>query len=270
MTVPPRLRSPRFTLSAAGFIATSTSGASPGVRMSWSARWIWNDETPGSVPCGARISAGKFGSVARSLPNTADSCANRSPVSCMPSPESPAKRMTTLASSSTPDALVSVAVTRPSLGRKPLRRGDVRGMDAVASRASSTAGSVAEMSDSRPADLQRQAREHAERARTTMDERRSEASDGVSGWVADRAGEWSTRRPGRGDDAAPQVPLERAGRLLVPDGDRRVGEPARAAGACWSASTPGRRSCGTPGPSACSGGAGSARSARCTAPPTTC
>ena len=56
-------------LSAAGFIATSTSGASPGVRMSWSAKCTWNDETPGSVPCGARISAGKFGRVDRSLPN---------------------------------------------------------------------------------------------------------------------------------------------------------------------------------------------------------
>ena len=31
--------------------------------MSWSAKWTWNDETPGSVPWGARISAGKFGSV---------------------------------------------------------------------------------------------------------------------------------------------------------------------------------------------------------------
>ena len=50
-----------LAFSAAGFIATSTSGASPGVRMSWSAKWTWNDETPGSVPAGARISAGKFG-----------------------------------------------------------------------------------------------------------------------------------------------------------------------------------------------------------------
>ena len=81
-----------------GFIATSTSGASPGVRMSWSAKWTWNDETPGRVPCGARISAGKLGSVDRSLPNAADSWVNRSPVSCMPSPESPAKRMMTRSS----------------------------------------------------------------------------------------------------------------------------------------------------------------------------
>ena len=46
-------------------------------------------------PAGARISAGKFGSVDRSLPNAAVSEVNRSPVSCMPSPESPANRMTT-------------------------------------------------------------------------------------------------------------------------------------------------------------------------------
>ncbi len=47
------------------------------------------------VPCGARISAGKFGSVEMSLPKVAESAVKRSPVSCIPSPESPAKRMTT-------------------------------------------------------------------------------------------------------------------------------------------------------------------------------
>ena len=31
----------RLALRAAGFIATSTSGASPGVRMSWSEMWTW-------------------------------------------------------------------------------------------------------------------------------------------------------------------------------------------------------------------------------------
>ena len=98
MIVAPFLMSARFALSAAGFIATSTSGESPGVRMSWSAKWTWNDETPGSVPWGARISAGKFGSVERSLPKLAVSWVKRSPVSCMPSPESPAKRMITRSS----------------------------------------------------------------------------------------------------------------------------------------------------------------------------
>ena len=51
-----------------------------------------------SCPAGARISAGKLGSVARSLPNTADSSVNRSPTSCMPSPESPANLITTRSS----------------------------------------------------------------------------------------------------------------------------------------------------------------------------
>ena len=31
--------------------------------MSWSAKWSWKLETPAIVPAGARISAGKFGSV---------------------------------------------------------------------------------------------------------------------------------------------------------------------------------------------------------------
>ena len=59
---------PIWLRSAAGFMATSTLGASPGVVMSWSEMWTWNAETPAIVPAGARISAGKSGSVARSLP----------------------------------------------------------------------------------------------------------------------------------------------------------------------------------------------------------
>ena len=43
----PSGRSAMLALSAAGFIATSTFGASPGVMMSWSAKCSWNDETPG-------------------------------------------------------------------------------------------------------------------------------------------------------------------------------------------------------------------------------
>ncbi len=84
-----------FVFRAAGFIATSTFGRSPGVRMSWSAKWIWNPDTPGSDPAGARISAGKSGSVERSLPSNAVSLVKRAPVSCIPSPESPAKRIVT-------------------------------------------------------------------------------------------------------------------------------------------------------------------------------
>ena len=63
ISVPPRGRSLTFVFSAAGFMATSTSGASPGVRMSSSEKWIWKPDTPGSDPAGARISAGKSGSV---------------------------------------------------------------------------------------------------------------------------------------------------------------------------------------------------------------
>ncbi len=105
ISVPPFGRSPTFVFSAAGFIATRTFGASPGVRMSWSAKWSWKPETPGSEPAGARISAGKSGSVERSFPITAVSLVNRSPVSCMPSPESPAKRMITWSSCSTAFAM---------------------------------------------------------------------------------------------------------------------------------------------------------------------
>src|SRR5436305_2966110 len=102
-------RSFRFVFSAAGFIATRTLGASPGVKMSWSAKWSWKPETPGSDPAGARISAGKSGKVARSLPITAVSDVNLPPVRCIPSPESPADRITTDSSCSTGfDATVSV------------------------------------------------------------------------------------------------------------------------------------------------------------------
>ena len=58
-----------FVFSAAGFIATSTFGASPGVRMSWSAKWSWKPETPGSEPAGARISAGKSGKRRQIVPH---------------------------------------------------------------------------------------------------------------------------------------------------------------------------------------------------------
>ena len=55
--------------------------------------WTWNAETPARVPAGARISAGKSGNVDRSLPNSALEVVKRSPVSCIPSPESPANRI---------------------------------------------------------------------------------------------------------------------------------------------------------------------------------
>ena len=52
-------------------------------------------EAPAMVPCGARVSAGKLGRVEKSLPTSAESAVNLSPVSCIPSPESPANLMTT-------------------------------------------------------------------------------------------------------------------------------------------------------------------------------
>ncbi len=47
-----------FVLSAAGFMATSTSGSSPGVWISALEKLSWKPLTPGSEPAGARISAG--------------------------------------------------------------------------------------------------------------------------------------------------------------------------------------------------------------------
>src|SRR5439155_2495208 len=47
------------------------------------------------VPAGALISAGKSGSVARSLPTIAVASVKQLPASCIPSPESPAKRTMT-------------------------------------------------------------------------------------------------------------------------------------------------------------------------------
>ncbi len=85
--------------------------------MSQSAMWTWNEETPGSVPAGARISAGKLGRVARSLPNSAEASVNRVPASCIPSPESPANRMTTRSSCSTSLDLINVSSDRAFLLR---------------------------------------------------------------------------------------------------------------------------------------------------------
>jgi hypothetical protein len=113
MIVPLGARSAMLAFSAAGFIATSTVGESPGVRMSWSEMLTWKADTPASVPAGARISAGKSGSVDRSLPNRADEVVNRSPVSCIPSPESPAKRMTTWSSDSVERSRAAVSAMEP-------------------------------------------------------------------------------------------------------------------------------------------------------------
>ena len=47
-----------FTFSAAGFMATNTSALSPGVKILRDPKCTWNPDTPLSVPCGARTSAG--------------------------------------------------------------------------------------------------------------------------------------------------------------------------------------------------------------------
>ncbi|KPC71786.1 hypothetical protein ADL35_32915 [Streptomyces sp. NRRL WC-3753] len=54
-----RGRSPMLAFRTAGFIATSTLGASPGVRMSWSAKRNWTEETPGRVPAGGTDRGGE-------------------------------------------------------------------------------------------------------------------------------------------------------------------------------------------------------------------
>jgi 1-acyl-sn-glycerol-3-phosphate acyltransferase len=49
--------------------------------------------------------------------------------------------------------------------------------------------------DPRSVALKRQAERHAEEAQEKADRRREQASGGVSGWVADRAGQWSLAGP---------------------------------------------------------------------------
>src|SRR5918999_4237437 len=78
--------------------------------MSALEKLIWNPLTPGSDPAGARISAGKSGSVLTSLPKTAAVRVNCEPVSCIPSPESPANRMVTRSSSSTSTSLAGAVI----------------------------------------------------------------------------------------------------------------------------------------------------------------
>src|SRR5438552_2852481 len=97
--MPPGSRSLRLVLRAAGFMAIRALSWSPGVWMSWLLKWTWKPDTPARVPAGARISAGKSGSVLMSLPRMALALVNWVPASCMPSPESPAKRMVAASSS---------------------------------------------------------------------------------------------------------------------------------------------------------------------------
>src|SRR5215210_3479462 len=83
--------------------------------MSADEKLIWKPLTPGSDPAGARISAGKSGSVLTSLPKTAAVRVNCEPVNCIPSPESPAKRIVTRSSSWTSTSLLgAVSVVTPA------------------------------------------------------------------------------------------------------------------------------------------------------------
>jgi hypothetical protein len=100
--------------------------------------------------------------------------------------------------------------------------------------------------DRRPGAVKNQAQEHADQARTRMDAKRSERDEGLTGWLNKRAGEWELSGP----DEATMQRQKYLWNFLV---DTRV-----------------RRSCGTRGQSAFSGGADSARTGRCTAPLTTC
>ena len=60
-----------------------------------------------------------------------------------------------------------------------------------ATRRASRGATVNGTDDARPKPLQRQAERHAARAREKAEEHREEASGGLEGWVADRAGQWS-------------------------------------------------------------------------------
>jgi len=74
---------------------TKESTPSPGVKISSAENWTWKPLTPARVPRGARISAGKSGKVATSLPESADVLVSWVPSNCIPSPESPHNRTVT-------------------------------------------------------------------------------------------------------------------------------------------------------------------------------
>src|ERR1051325_6085283 len=89
--------------------------------MSWLEKFNWKPLTPGSLPGGARISAGKSGKVEMSLPTTAEVFVNCVPVNCIPSPESPAKRIVTVSSSSKSFSIGSEGVSMTVLISSPFR-----------------------------------------------------------------------------------------------------------------------------------------------------
>ena len=72
MIVAARVQRDEVRLQPRGIHRHEDVGGVAGVVIEWSAIWTWKLETPARVPAGARISAGKSGSVSRSLPNAAD------------------------------------------------------------------------------------------------------------------------------------------------------------------------------------------------------
>ena len=111
---------PGSPCSAAGFIATSTSGASPG-REDVVVGEVHLEGRDARQRAGGRADLGREVRAAstgrcRAAPVSE---VNRSPVSCMPSPESPAKRMTTRSSCRT--CLVTVCEPPRRAGRGRIR-----------------------------------------------------------------------------------------------------------------------------------------------------
>src|SRR5581483_5443856 len=85
------------------------------VGMWWLEKLSWKQLTTGKLRAGAHISAVKSGSVELSWPTFADVLVNCVPVNCMPSPESPAKRIVTVSSSSSCLSIVSTGGSKTAL-----------------------------------------------------------------------------------------------------------------------------------------------------------
>src|SRR4051812_3415770 len=175
--------------------------------MSWSAKGSWKPETPGSEPAGARISAGKSGYVARSLPVSAVSEVKRPPVSCIPSPESPAKRMMTRSSCSTG---LDIGPGELSLGIARIRRSGA--LDpAPAPRGALLLGLEPQLGNS----VNDEIAHHQE----DREQHRHADEAGVSGGIAERRRD-HVRKVARAEDRVPAVQADEAPEV-DPEGDER-------------------------------------------------
>ena len=115
--------------------------------------------------------------------------------------------------------------------------------------------------------MRKQAQLQTEQARTAMEDQRDGKAGGVSGWVAERAGEWDLS----GQDEKTMQQQKFFWNLLVDywfrmeiDGWENIGKPPALLIGIHS----GAPFVWTPGPSVYNGGGGSDRSGPCTAPPT--